>query len=288
MHFYDSLTPDVLDILRNKHTERPFSGPELAEDHQKGTFVCVGCGQALFRGQSAFASGCGWPSFDDQLPGAVEEVADADGLRTEIVCSCCQGHLGHVFYSEGFTRKNKRHCVNSKAIAFVKSSSLKKIDEAIVAGGCFWGVEYYFAKLEGVVRTEVGYIGGQLSYPSYEAVCSHLTGHVEAVKIFFDPQIIDYKKIITYFFEIHNPEQPDGQGPDLGSSYLSRIFYFNEAQKKIAQERMDVLKDMGYQVATKLQSMKTFWPAEAYHQQYYDHRGKLPYCHRQVKRFEKK
>lgn len=157
-------------------------------------------------------------------------------------------------------------------------------EEAIFAGGCFWGVEYLFKKLP-VIKTEVGYTGGLTKTPRYDQVCSGSTGHVEAVKVLYDPNRISYEQLARYFFEIHDPTQKSGQGPDIGEQYLSRIFYVNEQQKTIAEALIKELKKNGYEVATQVLPASTFWPAEDYHQDYYIKTGKEPYCHVYKKRF---
>ena len=276
---YDSLRPDQIDILQNKATEAPFSGEYIEAEATSGSYLCRGCGQALFREDSHFTSHCGWPSFDDQLPGTVAEHPDADGRRTEIVCSQCGGHLGHVFEGEGFTAKNRRHCVNSLSIEFVLDAQVHQSEEIILAAGCFWGVEHLLKQQDGVLKTEVGYIGGQQAYPTYEQVCGKNTGHVEAVRVVFDSERCDVATLIKAFFEIHDFSQSDGQGPDLGPQYLSRIYTFDAAQKQVAQQVMALLTDKGFSVATTLHDMAVFWPAEDYHQLYYDKTGKAPYCH---------
>lgn len=115
---YRSLTKEEERIILYRGTERPFTG-EYENNHRKGLYVCKRCGQPLYRSESKFDSGCGWPSFDDEIPGSVKRVPDPDGIRTEIECSRCGGHLGHVFEGEGFTAKNVRHCVNSISMLFI-------------------------------------------------------------------------------------------------------------------------------------------------------------------------
>lgn len=279
-----TLTPDALDIIKNKHTEKPFSG-KYSEKKLDGTYLCRGCGTALFRADNQFHSGCGWPSFDDAIKNNVTEIPDIDGRRTEIMCAHCNAHLGHVFSGEQFTPKNIRHCVNALAIEFVPDSRVLITDEAIVAGGCFWGVEYLFQQLPGVLLTEVGYTGGHAAYPTYNQVCTHQTGHVEALRVVFDSEKLSYKDVIKYFFEIHDPTQVDGQGPDHGSQYVSRIFYFNDAQKLIADDIKKELIARGFHVATEIKPVVIFWPAEDYHQDYYEKNNHAPYCHAWTKRF---
>lgn len=162
---------------------------------------------------------------------------------------------------------------------------MTKTDTAIFAGGCFWGVEYYMQKEPGVISTTVGYTGGKTMNPTYEEVCSHKTGHVEAIEIVFDPGITSYEKVAKLFFEIHDPTQENGQGPDIGEQYISVVFYKNEAQKATAEKLIRTLKENGYDVVTKVIKATTFWKAENYHQDYYMNKGALPYCHGYKKRF---
>ena len=161
----------------------------------------------------------------------------------------------------------------------------KKYDIAVFAGGCFWGVEYLMQKAKGVISTQVGYTGGHKQNPTYKEVCAGDTGHFEAIKITFDPAVTDFKTLAKLFFEIHDPAQTDGQGPDLGEQYLSKIFYADDAQKQTVQELIDILKSKGIKVATELLPLGVFWPAEDYHQNYYNHKGTVPYCHAYTKRF---
>ena len=283
-HKLDSLTPRAVEIIEHKSTEKPFTG-KYNENKNTGTYICRKCGLALFRSQSKFESGCGWPSFDEEIENAVARFPDADGRRTEICCARCNSHLGHVFQGENFTKANIRHCVNSLSLDFVDNIKVTDTQEGVFAAGCFWGVEYYFKKCPGVLKTEVGYIGGSKANPTYEEVCSKKSGYLEAVRVIFDPQVTDFEKITKYFFEIHDATQTDGQGPDLGPQYLSAIFYFNEEQKTISNKIIHVLKDMGHKISTQVFSMKPFWAGEDYHQNYYEKTQKSPYCHRYSKIF---
>lgn len=279
-----SLPSTILKIVRDKSTEYPFTG-EYNDFGQPGTYLCRQCGLALFRSQTKFNSGCGWPSFDEEIASAVSRKSDPDGRRIEIVCARCQAHLGHVFQGEGYTPKNIRHCVNSFSLDFVSDFDVKDTEEAIFAAGCFWGVEYLFKQLSGVVKTEVGYAGGRKDNPTYEEVCQGNTGHFEAIRIIYDPAKVSYEELTRYFFEIHDPTQVNGQGPDIGEQYLSVVFYYDEQQKITAQHLISALQQKGCQVATRLLPVSTFWRAEEYHQNYYEKTGKHPYCHHYIKRF---
>lgn len=284
MNKIKTLTPETKHIVLDKGTERPFTG-EYCDEEGRGTYLCRTCGLALYRADAKFHSSCGWPSFDEEIDGAVKRVPDKDGLRTEILCNRCDAHLGHVFSGEQFTAKNLRHCVNSASVDFAKSETIVDSEEAVFAGGCFWGVQHLFNLLPGVVKTDVGYTGGHHLNPSYRDVCNGGTGHLEAIRVVYDTAILDYETVARYFFEIHDPTQANGQGPDLGSSYLSAVFYYNEEQKKIAESLIQLLREKGYQVATMLKEASVFWKAELDHQDYYAKTGKAPYCHTRVERF---
>ena len=162
---------------------------------------------------------------------------------------------------------------------------MARTDTAIFAGGCFWGVEYYMQKAPGVISTEVGYIDGHISDPTYEKVSSHLTGFAESVRIIFDPRKTDYEALARLFFEIHDPTQLDRQGPDVGDQYRSSVFYLNDDQKRIAEKLVGILTSKGFKVVTKIVPASKFWRAEEYHQKYYAKENGTPYCHRYVKRF---
>lgn len=279
-----SLTPIARRIICDKATEYPHVGV-YNQVVSQGTYLCRRCGLALFRGESQFNSGCGWPSFDEEIDATVRRVADADGVREEIVCIRCNAHLGHVFVGEHITSKNLRHCVNSASIDFVSDSKVLDTEEVIVAGGCFWGVEHYLSKLPGVLKVESGYTGGHVLDPQYDQVCSGNTGHYEAVRVLYDPSITECYKVLKRFFEIHDPTQRNGQGPDLGQQYRSAIFYYNQEQFDEAEYLIKILKNRGYNVVTELLEAQPFWPAEEYHQSYYAKHQKLPYCHQPVERF---
>lgn len=280
-----SLTPEILRIIEHKGTEAPFSG-EYNDCDDHGTYLCRRCGCALFRSQTKFHSGCGWPSFDAMVPEAITQRLDADGIRNEIICARCQAHLGHVFYGEQFTAQDTRYCVNASSLDFVQDLSIANSEEAILAGGCFWGIEYFFQQLPGVVKTEVGFIGGETPQPTYEEVCYQNTGHYEAVRVVYDPNKTNYETITKYFFEIHDPTQANGQGGDIGAQYRSAIFYYDENQKQIALQLIEQLKLTGLAICTKILPVSPFQRAESYHQHYYQKNGQQPYCHRYIKRFK--
>ncbi|NLP04667.1 bifunctional methionine sulfoxide reductase B/A protein [Candidatus Fermentibacteria bacterium] len=277
-----SLTPEEERVILHRGTEPPFSG-KYWNHNEHGTYVCRRCGAPLYRSGDKFDAHCGWPSFDDSIAGAVSRKPDPDGVRTEITCSKCGAHLGHVFEGERFTGKNTRHCVNSISLDFEPEG--RSVERAILAGGCFWGVEFLLRQLPGVLDTKVGYIGGVEENPTYEMVCSKTTDYAEAVEIAFDPARLSYEDLLKRFFEIHDPTQRDRQGPDTGRQYRSAVFYLTGDQKRSAGEIIGILAGKGLEVATEVVPATKFWPAEDYHQRYYERTGRMPYCHTRVKRF---
>lgn len=284
---WKKLTPEEERVIVNKGTEPAFVGI-YTDNHADGIYQCRRCALPLFDSDTKFDSGSGWPAFDDAIPGAVKEIADPDGYRTEIVCARCNGHLGHVFRGELFTENNTRHCVNSISLTFIPDSihtEATTMDTAIFASGCFWGTEYFFEKAEGVISTQVGYIGGHKENPTYKEVCDNLTGHAEAVMVVFDPAKTNYETLCKLFFETHDPTQVNRQGPDIGEQYRTEIFYLNDEQKQIAEKLIALLEGKGIKVATKLTKATKFWEAEDYHEHYYATKGTTPYCHAYTKRF---
>ncbi|MHC4323881.1 MAG: bifunctional methionine sulfoxide reductase B/A protein [Planctomycetota bacterium] len=279
---YKKLTAEEQRIILRKGTERPFTG-KYDKHFEDGIYTCRQCGEELFDSSSKFKSSCGWPSYDDQKGQAVTKQPDADGVRTEIICTNCGGHLGHVFTGEEYTPKNTRYCVNSVSIDFTpaqKSPAQEaKTERAILASGCFWGTEYHLQKVPGVISTTVGYTGGHVENPTYKQVCTDKTGHAEAVEVVYDPSKTSYEKLARLYFETHDFTQLNRQGPDIGTQYRSEIFYLDEKQRNTAGKLIDTLKKKGFDVKTEVTKADKFWPAENYHQDYYQNNGKTPYCH---------
>jgi peptide-methionine (S)-S-oxide reductase len=144
---------------------------------------------------------------------------------------------------------------------------------AVLGLGCFWGPEIKFSKLEGIIKTEVGYCGGDSKETTYKEVCTGNTNHAEVVKLDFDPKIISYEKILGFFFEIHDPTTLNSQGPDFGTQYRSEIFYLNDKQKKISENAIEKKNsNLSGKVVTKSSLLKNYCPAEEYHQRYLEKR----------------
>jgi len=288
---YNKLTVEEQQVILRKGTERPFTG-KFVSSKEEGVYNCKQCDAPLYKSGDKFDSHCGWPSFDDEIEGAIERKVDADGNRTEILCANCGGHLGHVFEGENYTDKNTRHCVNSVSLSFSPIQiqtidlSAPKLDTAIFAGGCFWGMEYYFQNKKGVKSTEVGYIGGEVRNPSYAQVCTGTTGHIEAIKVEFDSKEISYEELAKLFFEIHDPAQVNRQGPDIGEQYKSAVFCINDEQKETIFELIKILRNNGVEVVTEVHDAQRFWVAEKKHQKYYQKTTGRPYCHFYTKKFK--
>jgi len=283
----NKLSDDEKYVLINKGTERPFTG-KYTDEKSNGVYTCKLCGTPLYDSSDKFSSSCGWPSFDDAIDGAVKSIPDADGRRIEIVCANCGGHLGHVFKGEGYTHKNTRHCVNSISLKLEKKEEVKdeKMSYAYFAGGCFWGVEYYLEKLDGVKSVSSGFMGGHVKNPGYYEVVGGKTGHLEAVEVIYDSSKISYKKIAKTFFEIHDPTQKNGQGPDIGSQYLSAVFTSDESEKSTIKALFEELYENGFDVATQILPTAQYYKADEGHQNYYNKKGSKPYCHGYTKRFD--
>jgi peptide-methionine (S)-S-oxide reductase len=156
-------------------------------------------------------------------------------------------------------------------------SETAKTETATFAAGCFWGVEASFRQVKGVISTRVGYTGGNKENPTYEQVCSHTTGHAEAVEVVFDRGVVTYTQLLDVFWSIHDPTQMNRQGPDVGSNYRSAIFYHSQEQKELAEDSLNKAQESprfrGKKIVTQIVSASTFWPAEDYHQQYFEKRG---------------
>jgi len=271
-------------VILHKGTEAPFTG-KFNNHYVKGVYACRQCENKLYVSDSKFKSHCGWPSFDDEIKGAVKRQPDADGRRIEIICAKCDGHLGHVFMGERYTEKNTRHCVNSLSLDFLTAEK-SGLEEAVFAGGCFWGVEYLFQQIPGVAKTTVGYTGGTTRRPTYKQVCAGRTGHAEALQVVYDPSRVNYETLARRFFEIHDFTQLNRQGPDIGTQYRTAVFYKDEAQKKTTEKLIKLLTDKGHKVQTELVKADKFWAAETYHQDYYAKTGKQRYCHAPKKVFD--
>ena len=265
--YFSDLTPEEIHILKNKGTEAPFTG-EYNEHFDAGIFICRACENPLYESNTKFNSDCGWPSFDDEIEGAITRYEDSSGgrIRTEICCSNCDGHLGHVFAGEQITEKDTRHCVNSLSIRFKPYAQLQK---ATFGAGCFWSVEKLFKATEGVYLASVGYMGGDTDMPTYNQVCSGTTNHAEVVDLYFNTEKVSYISLLNLFWENHNPTTVNRQGLDSGTQYRSVIFYHNDQQQKEAeQSKKGQQASWENEIVTHIVPASAFYRAEEYHQNY--------------------
>lgn len=278
---YRELNEEEENVIIHGGTEMPGSGLYV-ESFENGVYTCKQCNAPLYMSETKFQAHCGWPAFDQAVQGAVEMTPDDDGVRTEIHCTACGGHLGHVFAGEGYTERNIRHCVNSISMNFIPAH---RIETAYFAGGCFWGIEHAFDHTAGVLSARSGYMGGSVENPEYSDVCSGSTGHTETVRVLFDNSTVSYRELAMTFFEIHDPTQIDRQGVDTGTQYRSAVFYTDSAQLAVLDELVSILESHGYEIATEIAAAESFWQAEGYHQNYFDSHGAGASCHTRVNRF---
>ncbi len=271
------LTPEEGKVIEGRVTEPPFSG-EYDRFFGEGVYLCRRCDKPLYGSGSKFDSGCGWPSFDDEIKGAVIRVED--GGRTEITCSGCGAHLGHVFTGEKMTSKDIRHCVNSLSLRFVPARTEKgKRGEIVLGGGCFWCLDAVYRRMDGVKEVIAGYAGGTKVDPSYEDLLSGSTGHAEVVKIEYDTDKIGFEDILEVFFSIHDPTTPGRQGADVGDQYRSIILYETWEQREAAEKMIRVIANsFSNPIVTEIRPLTIFYRAEEEHQDYYSKNPNKPYC----------
>ncbi len=288
------LTPIQYKVTQHEGTEPPFAN-EYWSEKRPGIYVDVVSGEPLFSSLDKYDSGTGWPSFTRPLePGNVATREDRKlwMVRTEVRSRHAGSHLGHVF-PDGPAPTGQRYCMNSAALRFIPLERLAaegygqyvplfqraghaledsgKRETAILAGGCFWGVEEILRDLPGVIVTEVGYTGGTLADPTYKDVKTGVTGHAEAIRVVFDPERMSYAKLLGYFFRLHDPTTQNRQGNDIGSQYRSAIFYADAEQRRVAEAvKADVDRSGKWKrpVVTELVLAGPFYSAEEYHQDY--------------------
>ena len=263
--YLKNLSEEEKYILRDKGTEKPFSGV-YNNFYDAGVFICRACKSPLYESNTKFNSGCGWPSFDDQIDGAINCYEDLSGgrVRTEICCAKCDGHLGHVFHGENLTIKNTRHCVNSLSIQF---KPYKNLELSTLAGGNFWYLDKLYRNLTGVYLLHVGYMGGKIEHSTYEQVQSGKTNHSEVVQIYFEPSIISYRHILSVFF---NHCVYLNKKLKLVNNWHKPIIYFNSKEQK--EQAENLLSNQSAKTSClatiQVKAETVFFRAEEQHQNY--------------------
>lgn len=273
------LPPNVYQITREAATEAPGTDQTCGKI-EPGVYTCACCDNLLFNADEKFVSGTGWPSFTQPvLPNAIRYSIDRSHgmLRIETCCNVCGAHLGHVF-PDGPEPSGLRYCMNSLALKRHEKMD-GYIETAVFGGGCFWCTEAIFKEVNGVINVEPGYAGGDVENPTYREVCNGTTGHAEVIRVTYEPQLIDYASLVRLHLETHDPTTLNRQGNDKGTQYRSIIFYKNEQQREEALQAIQEYSGLFENpIVTEVLPLETFYPAEIYHWDYYNHHSEEPYC----------
>ena len=291
-----ALSPHEYHVTQESGTERPGTGKYL-NNKEPGIYVDIVSGEPLFASSDKYESGCGWPSFTKPIePAHVNEISDRSlgMVRTEVRSANGDSHLGHVFNDGPRDRGGLRYCINS-GVAPLRpprrnggaglwrlrrpgGGSRMTEERAVLAGGCFWGVQDLVRRRPGVISTRVGYSGGEVPNATYR---NH-GNHAEAIEIIFDPEVTSFREVLEFFFQIHDPTTKNRQGNDVGASYRSAIFYTSDEQKRVAEDTIADVEASGLwpgKVVTEVTPVSDFWEAEPEHQDYLERIPNGYTCH---------
>ncbi len=287
------LSAEQFAVTQQCGTEPPFRNAYW-DNKKPGIYVDVVSGEPLFSSLDKFDSGTGWPSFTRPIQGTeIAEKKDASfgSVRTEVRSKTADSHLGHVFDDGPRDQGGMRYCINSASLKFIPVAEMDqagygqllspfvaaglvkapKPETAILAGGCFWGMEEILRQIPGVTKTTVGYSGGKTADPTYKEVCTGTTGHAEAIEVVFDANRLSYEGLLGYFFRMHDPTTLNRQHNDVGTQYRSAIFYTSEEQKKTAEAvkaKLEAAEKFNRPITTEIATASKFYSAEDYHQKY--------------------